>query len=97
TGARLVVTTEPYNRRSEKPDGSLYPEDQPDRIDNWNALVRSAVAQYPNARVLDLNSKLGPGGAYATKLDGIKMRSDGVHPTADAVRWLTPWLLQSLQ
>ena len=39
TGARIVVTTEPYNRRAEKPDGSLYPEDDPDRVDEWNALV----------------------------------------------------------
>ncbi len=95
-GARVVVTTEAYNRRAERADGSLYPEDQPDRIDRWNALVRSVVAQFPNARVLDLNKRLGPGGGYATKVDGIKMRSDGVHPTAEAVKWMTPWLLQSL-
>jgi hypothetical protein len=95
-GARIVVTTEPYNLRAEKPDGSLYPEDQPERIDHWNTLVGNVVAQYPNARVLDLNKKLGPGGVYTTKVDGIKMRSDGVHPTAEAVKWLTPWLLQAL-
>ena len=95
-GARVVVTTEPYNRRAEKPNGSLYPEDQQARIDRWNALVRNAVAQHPNTRVLDLNRKLGPGGTYTTKIDGIKMRSDGVHPTAEAVKWLTPWLLQAL-
>lgn len=95
-GARVVVTTEPYNRRAEKPDGSLYPEDQPDRIDHWNALLRNVVAQDPNARVLDLNEKLGPGGYYMSRVDGIKMRSDGVHPTAEAVKWLTPWLLDAL-
>jgi peptidoglycan/LPS O-acetylase OafA/YrhL len=97
TGAHILVTTEPYNRRAEKPDGSLYPEDQPERIDDWNTLVGNVVAQYPNARVLDLNKKLGPGGVYTTKIDGIKMRSDGVHPTAEAVKWLTPWLLQALR
>ena len=97
TGARIVVTTEPYNRRAESPDGSLYPEDQPDRIDHWNTLVGNVVAQFPNARVLDLIKKLDPGGVYATKVEGIKMRSDGVHPTAEAVKWLTPWLLQSLR
>ncbi|HZQ32662.1 MAG TPA: acyltransferase family protein [Mycobacterium sp.] len=96
TGARVVVTTEPYNRRAEKPDGSLYPEDQPDRIDRWNTLVRNVVGQYPRAALLDLNKKLCPGGAYTSKVDGIKMRSDGVHPTGDAVKWLTPWLLQGL-
>ncbi len=96
TGARVVVTTEPYNRRAEKPDGSLYPEDQTNRTDSWNALLRNVVTQRPNARVLDLSRKLGPGGYYATKVDGIKMRSDGVHPTAEAVKWLTPWLLDAL-
>ena len=48
TGARVVVTTEPYNRRGEKADGSLYPEDQPDRVDRWNTLLRSVVGQRPN-------------------------------------------------
>jgi hypothetical protein len=97
TGARVVVTTEPYNRRAEKPDGTLYPEDQPARVNQWNALVRRVVAQYPNAAVLDFNKKLGPGGAYTTKVDGVRMRSDGVHPTAEAVKWLTPWLLDGLR
>jgi lysophospholipase L1-like esterase len=97
TGAKVVVTTEAYNRRAEKPDGSLYPEDRPERVDGWNALVRTVVAQYPNAAVLDFNKKLCPGGAYTTKVDGVKMRSDGVHPTAEAVKWLTPWLLDALR
>ena len=97
TGARVIVATQPYNRRGEKPDGTLYPEDQPERVDRWNALVRSVVEQQPNAALLDLNKKLGPGGRYASKVDGIKMRTDGVHPTEEAVKWLTPWLLESLR
>jgi peptidoglycan/LPS O-acetylase OafA/YrhL len=97
TGARLVVATEPYNRRGEKPDGSLYPEDQPDRVDRWNALLHSAIGQRPNITVLDLNKKLCPDGVYTNKVDGIKMRIDGVHPTPEAVKWLTPWLLDSLR
>jgi peptidoglycan/LPS O-acetylase OafA/YrhL len=96
TGARIVVTTEPYNRRGEKPDGTLYPEDDPDRVDEWNALLRRVVGQRPNVTVLDLNRKLGPNGAYTTKVDGIRMRSDGVHPTPEAVKWLTPWLTEAL-
>jgi peptidoglycan/LPS O-acetylase OafA/YrhL len=97
TGARLVVATEPYNRRGEKPDGSLYPEDQPDRVNHWNALLRSAIGQRQNVAVLDLNKKLCPDGVYTNKVDGIKMRIDGVHPTPEAVKWLTPWLLDSLR
>ena len=97
TGARVVVTTEPYNRRGEKPDGSLYPEDDPDRVDEWNTLLRRVVGQRPNVTVLDLNKKLGPNGAYTTRVDGIRMRSDGVHPTPEAVEWLMPWLTKALR
>ena len=49
TGAHVVVTTTPYNRRGEQPDGSLYPEDEPDRVDEWNALLRRVVAARKNA------------------------------------------------
>lgn len=97
TGARVVVTTEPYNRRAEKADGSLYPEDQPKRVERWNALLRSVVERRPNATVLDLNDKLSPNGYYQVKVDGIRMRSDGVHPTPEAVEWLTPWLTDALK
>jgi peptidoglycan/LPS O-acetylase OafA/YrhL len=97
TGARVVVTTEPYNRRGEKSDGSLYSEDDPDRVDDWNTLLRRVVSQRPKVTVLDLNKKLGPNGGYTTKVDGIRVRSDGVHPTPDAVKWLTPWLTDALR
>lgn len=97
TGARVVVTTEPYNRRGEKPDGTLYPEDDPDRVDEWNALLRRVIGNRPNVEVLDLNDKLCPGGYYTAKLDGIQMRIDGVHPTPAAVKWLTPWLVDAVR
>jgi hypothetical protein len=97
TGARVVVTTEPYNRRGEKPDGSLYPEDRPQRIDDWNDLLRRVATKRPNVKVLDLNRKLGPNGGYTNRIDGIRMRSDGLHPTPDAVEWLTPWLTDALK
>jgi hypothetical protein len=97
TGARVVVTTLPYNRGGEQPDGSLYPEDQPERIDHWNTLLRRAVGKLPNVTVVDLNRKLCPGGGYAAKIDGIRLRSDGIHLTPDGVRWLTPWLEQSVR
>ncbi|MBV8929128.1 MAG: acyltransferase family protein [Mycobacteriaceae bacterium] len=97
TGARLVVTTEPYNRRGEQSDGSLYPEDQPDRVDHWNTLLRNVIGQRPNVALLDLNKKLGPNGGYTAKINGVLVRSDGVHPTPDAVKWMTPWLLDAVR
>jgi peptidoglycan/LPS O-acetylase OafA/YrhL len=97
TGARVVVTTEPYNRRGERPNGSLYPEDQPARADRWNTLLRSVIGKRPDVTLLDLNKKLCPDGYYTNKVDGIKMRTDGVHPTPEAVKWLTPWLTDALK
>ena len=97
TGARLVVATVPYSRRGEKADGSLYPEDQPNRVDQWNMLLRRTIGQRANVAILDLNKKLCPDGVYTAKVDGVQVRSDGVHLTPDGAKWLTPWLEESLQ
>lgn len=96
TGARVVVATVPYSRYGEKPDGSLFPEDEPNRVDQWNALMRRAVSGRPGVTVLDLNRKLAPDGVYTAKVDGIKVRNDGVHLTEEGVQWLTPWLEDSI-
>ncbi|WP_422744994.1 acyltransferase family protein [Mycobacterium sp. WMMD1722] len=96
TGARIVVTTAPYNRRAERADGSLYPEDEPERTDAWNDLLRAVAKPRRNVTVLDLNEKMSPRGYYTTRADGIRLRSDGVHPTPEAVEWLTPWLTEAL-
>lgn len=97
TGALVVVTTEPYNRHGEQAGGKLYPEDQTIRVDQWNTLLRKVVAGRPNVSVLDLNKKLGPNGNYTNKINGVQVRSDGVHPTPNAVKWLTPWLLDAVR
>jgi hypothetical protein len=97
TRARVVVTTEPYNRRGERSDGSLYPEDQPERVNRWNTLLRRVIGQRPNVTLLDLNKKLAPNGSYTAKINGVLVRSDGVHPTPDAVKWMTPWLLDAIR
>jgi peptidoglycan/LPS O-acetylase OafA/YrhL len=97
SGVRVVVATVPYSHGGEKPDGRLYPEDQPDRVNLWNTMLRKTVAQHPNVQILDLNKKLCPDRVYTAKVDGIKVRSDGVHLTPEGVKWLTPWLEESLR
>jgi hypothetical protein len=96
TGARVVVATEPYNRGGEQPDGSLYPEDDPSRVSEWNLLVREVVDAHPGTLVLDLNRKLCPNGTFTWDVDGVQVRSDGVHLTQEGVQWLAPWLVQQL-
>lgn len=95
-GSRVVVTTVPYSRYGERADGSLWPEDDPKRVDRWNALLRRVVAGRDAVTVVDLNKKLGPGGTYTAKVDGIKVRSDGIHLTPEGVKWLLPWLEESI-
>ena len=97
SGAPLTVANLPYSRRAERPDGSLYPEDQPDRVKEWNTLLGRTIGKRPDVGILDLNKKLCPDGVYTAKVDGIQMRSDGVHLTAEGVKWLTPWLEESLR
>jgi hypothetical protein len=95
TGARVVVTTEPFNRRGEQADGSLYPEDEPDRVRRWNSLLATAVS--PDVQVLDLNHQLGPQGEFTWSIGGVRVRSDGVHLSPAGVSWLTPWLVAGLR
>jgi peptidoglycan/LPS O-acetylase OafA/YrhL len=97
SGARLTVANLPYSRRGERPDGSLYPEDQPERVKEWNALLSKTVDHRAGVKILDLNKKLCPDGVYTADVDGIQVRSDGVHLTAEGVQWLTPWLEKSLR
>jgi peptidoglycan/LPS O-acetylase OafA/YrhL len=97
TGVRVVVASVPYSRDGERPDGRLYPEDQPDRVNRWNTMLRNTVSHHSGVRILDLNKKLCPDGVYTAKVDGIKVRSDGVHLTPEGVKWLTPWLEESLK
>jgi hypothetical protein len=95
-GAHVVVLTAPYTHRAERPDGGLYPEDSPTRADAWNALLRAAAAKY-HASVIDLNRKACPQGTFTWSVDGIRIRSDGLHFTPRGVRQvLAPWLLPQL-
>ena len=55
------------------------------------------LATIEEVAILDLNKKLCPDGVYTAKVDGIKVRSDGVHLTPEGVKWLTPWLEESLR
>ncbi|HWB35343.1 MAG TPA: SGNH hydrolase domain-containing protein, partial [Rugosimonospora sp.] len=97
-GARVVLLTAAYTHRAEQPDGSLYPEDQPARVDAWNALLTREAAAHPGqVVVLNLNALVCPGGRYTASVGGLQIRSDGLHFTPAGVqRLIAPWLLPQL-
>lgn len=97
-GAHVVLLTATYTHRAEKPDGGLYNEDQPARVDAWNALVRAEAAKHPDiVTVLDLNKVVCPQGKYTESIGGLQVRSDGLHFTPQGVQQvIAPWLLPQL-
>jgi hypothetical protein len=96
-GVPVVVCTYPYTRRGERPDGGLFPEDDPARIRHWNDLLRGVAARRPaQVRVVDVNAFLGPEGRYSPVVDGVVVRSDGLHLTAAGSAMLARWLLPRL-
>ncbi|WP_433201222.1 acyltransferase family protein [Dactylosporangium sp. CS-047395] len=97
-GARIVLLTAPYTRRAERPDGGLWPEDEPGRVDAWNHLLTRAAATHPShPAVLDLNHVLCPAGTFTWTVGGTRVRSDGLHLTPDGVQAVVaPWLAPQL-
>jgi peptidoglycan/LPS O-acetylase OafA/YrhL len=97
-GAYVVLLTAPYTHRWEKPDGSLYPEDQPERVDAWNRLLRDVAARHPDTMtVLDLNKRACPDGTFTWRIGNLRIRSDGLHFTPEGVQeWIAPWLVPQL-
>jgi hypothetical protein len=109
-GARVALLTAPYTHRAERPDGGLYPEDTPERVDAWNRLLGRVAAGYAGTSagtssgtdaarltVLDLNRVICPGGSFTWSIGGLRVRSDGLHFTPPAVQQIiAPWLLPRL-
>src|SRR3954465_7668430 len=93
-----TTVTAAYTHRAERPDGGLYPEDQPQRVDAWNDLLRTVAARRgPEVSVLDIGPLVCPGGKFTWRIDGMRVRSDGLHYTPAAVqRLIAPWLLPKL-
>ncbi|GAA0282266.1 acyltransferase family protein [Cryptosporangium japonicum] len=97
-GARVVLATAPYNRRYERRDGSIYPEDEPARMDAWNRMLDDTARTDPaRVRVVDLGARLCPEGRYTTEVGGVPVRTDGLHLSERGVREVVaPWLLPQL-
>ena len=95
TGARVAIFTTPYYRRGIPPGGGLYPEDDPARVDVMNGILRR-VAERHGAAVIDVGGRLSPDGTYTRDVDGIRVRSDGVHLTRRAGDVLGPFVFPQL-
>jgi SGNH domain (fused to AT3 domains) len=99
-GARVALLTAPYTQRKLRPDGGLFPEDRPERVDAWNRLLAAVAARHPaHPVVLDLRRVVCPQGRFTWTVGTVRVRSDGLHFTPRGVQkiiapWLTPRLLR---
>ncbi len=64
-------------------------------IGSLNDLYREYAQEHPEVSIIDLNGYMCPGGEFSDLyVDGVRLRSDGVHFTEDGApivaRWLAP-------
>jgi peptidoglycan/LPS O-acetylase OafA/YrhL len=98
-GAKVVLFTMPYvDPPQVAPNGTPYPENNPVRVDEFNAILRSVAKRRSNvATVIDLNKLLDPRGHFQTVIDGVTVRwADGIHISATAGQWLQPAILPTI-
>ena len=98
-GAKVVLLTMPYiDPPQEEPDGSIWPENQNSRVDEYNQLLERVAARHPGeVTVIDLNRILDPSGHFQLTVDGLAVRwADGIHITRAGGQWVEPYVLPAV-
>jgi len=95
-GAKVVLLTAPRFQRPAPPGGGQWPENDPARVDRFNGLLRELVAENRSLELIDLGARTSPGTTYVDTVDGVAVRSDGVHYSPAGVEWIGRWLLPQL-
>lgn len=67
----------------------------PARISAVNQAIRDAASDFPNVTVLDVGSRVCPRG-FTEKVDGVTMRTDGVHWTTEGGQLVWKWMRPKL-
>lgn len=69
----------------------------PARAAAINEILRSFAAAHPRqVRIFDVAGHLCRAGKPRTKIDGVQVRSDGVHYTADGARLFWSWIMPTM-
>ncbi len=94
-GGKVVLLSTPYYSTGEQPDGLVWPEDDPARVNEYNAMLREVASENPTkVFFLNFNAIADPHGHYQQTVDDVPLRfTDGVHLTAEGDCWLAPRIL----
>jgi hypothetical protein len=95
----VALLTAPFYEEGEQPNGHTWPEDNPDRVRRFNALLREAAARHQgDVTVVDLNRLLCPRGRFERVVAGEAIRwNDGVHITDHGAARVQPALTRQAQ
>ncbi len=98
-GAQVALLNPPCLSEPERPDGGVWPQDDPARATRFAELQRDVAAKHPaTVQILDLAGLVCPGGTYARTIAGVQVRDrDGVHFTVSGARWVGRSLLPALR
>lgn len=97
-GSRVVVLTVPYFQRPELDTQQIWTEYQPWRVDHVNDLLRRWSKEHPRrATLIDLNHFVSPRGEFTDVIDGVVVRGDGVHFTAEGAALVAKWLAPQIR
>jgi peptidoglycan/LPS O-acetylase OafA/YrhL len=96
-GAKVVLFTMPYIDPTSS-NGVTYPENSPQRVDEFNDIVKKVAAKRREvATVVDLNALLDPHGKFQPVIDGVTVRwADGIHISEPGGLWLQPRVLPTV-
>jgi peptidoglycan/LPS O-acetylase OafA/YrhL len=94
-GGKVVLLSTPFYSTGEQPDGLSWQEDDPVRVDRYNAILREVASEHPTkVFFLNFNAIVDPNGHYQQVVDDVPLRfTDGVHLTAQGDCWLAPRVL----
>jgi peptidoglycan/LPS O-acetylase OafA/YrhL len=98
-GARVVLLTMPYFSRPELTLANplKWLEYQPWRVDRINGLMRSYAKNHDKVRIIDMNTRVSPGGKYTAFIGDTEIRPDGVHFTPQGADYVGTWLAPRLR
>jgi hypothetical protein len=95
----VVLLSSPYFLQPSRPKSKLWPEDEPARVDRWNALLSVVAARHPGrVQVAPLGLWFSPDGHFTQVVGGAVVREgDGIHFTGAAAAEVASQLLPVLR
>ena len=97
-GAKVVLFTMPDLIPATAPNGTPFPESDPARVTEFNAILASVAARRSDVVTLvDLNKLIDPHGHFQSVIDGVTVRwADGIHISKPGGEWLQPLILPTV-